>query len=251
MAGMEGVFAVGSVSRRGEPADICCSADYVAAGTPGGQRDSEDQRDLIWGCGGDENYIPFSGGCMASGFGGGVAALVWSRFPGLSNEELRQVLQNTTRSVRGVMPDTDGWEPMLGYGLLDATRAVSLKEDRLCRDVRLRPSSVELLTRREGGYCIRARLRNDGAFDARRAIVVAYNGNPRKPADPGGTVAAPAELLQTRQIGHIVVRVRGLHETAVTIQLTQKPGDAIWFETFCLDRHDAGHVHRVRVGLGK
>ena len=64
-------------------------------------------------------------------------------------------------------------------------------------------------------------------------------------------MAAPAEPLQTRQIGHTVVRVRGLHEIIVEIQLNHKPGDTVWFETFCLDRCDAGHVHRVRVALGK
>ena len=246
-AGMETVFSVGSASRRGEPGDICCSAEYVAAGTPGGQRDSANARDLIWGCGGDENYISFTGGCMASGFGGAAAALVWSRFPRLSNDQLRQVLQNTARAARAVTPNADGWESRLGYGLLDVGRAVELKQGQLCREVRVSPSSVEV-GRRKGLHEVRARVRNHGAFDAARALVVAYNGDPTRPADAGGTVQAPAELLQTRQIGHAMARVRGLHDTEVTIELTEKPGKAIWFETFCLDRQDAGHVHRTRVG---
>jgi len=246
MAGLEGVFAVGSTDRHGAPGDICCSADYVEVGTPGGRRDTDDVRDRIWGCGGDRNYIPFTGGCMASGFGGAVAALVWSRFPGLSVDQLRQVLRNTASPAKGVTPDTDGWEPLLGYGILDAAKAVSLKDETLCRDVRLRPSSVKLV-RRRGRYVVLGRIRNCGAFDAEKAAVVAYNGHPIRPADPKATQEAPGKLLQTRQLGHTLARVRGLRETEVAIELTDKPGSALWFETFCLDRHDAGHVHRTRI----
>ena len=248
MAGLEAVFAVGSANRRGEPGDICCSADYVGAGAPGGERGSGDERDLIWGCGGDENYISFTGGCMASGFGGVVAALVWSRFPGLTNAQLRQVLQNTARAAKGVEADADGWEPRLGYGLLDAGRAVSLGEERLCRDVRLRPSSVEV-ARYRGRYRVKARVKNYGVFDAEQAVVVAYNGDSTRPADPRATMQEPGELLQIRQLGHATVRVRGLREADVMVELTEKPGDALWFESFCLDRHDAGHVHRARVRI--
>lgn len=249
MAGLEGVFAVGSTDRYGAPGDICCSADYVEAGTPGGRRNTDDARDRIWGCGGDRNYIPFTGGCMASGFGGATAALVWSRFSGLSVDQLRQVLRNTARPAKDVTPNADGWEPFLGYGILDAAKAVSLHEDRLCRDVRFRPSTAKVV-RRRGRYVVAAQVRNYGAFDAKQATVVAYNGHPIRPADPDATQETPGELLQTRQIGHTIARVRGLHETDVAIELTEKPGSVLWFETFCLDRHDAGHVHRTRVPTG-
>jgi hypothetical protein len=96
------VFAVGSANRRDEPADICSSADYVEVGAPGGQRHSKNEADRVWGYGGDRNYIPFTGGCMAAGFGSGVAAPVWARFPKLTNEQLRQVLRNKARPARGV-----------------------------------------------------------------------------------------------------------------------------------------------------
>ena len=62
MVGIDAVMAPGSANRHDEPANICCSADYVEVGTPGGQRRTEDPRDSIWGCGGDRNYIPFEGG---------------------------------------------------------------------------------------------------------------------------------------------------------------------------------------------
>lgn len=245
MVGLDAVMAAGSTNCRDEPADICCSADYVEVGTPGGQRHSGDAHDRVWGCGGDRNYIPFTGGCMASGFAGGAAALAWSRFPGLSNDQLRQVLRNTARPAKGVKTDEDGWEPKLGYGILDVVRAVSLREDQFCRDVRLIPSSVRV-TRRKGAYFIEARVENRGVFDAERTIVVAYNGDPIKPVDRRATMQTPAKELQTKQIGHTVVRVRGLHEAPASIELIEKPGSAVWFETFCLDRHDVGRVHRLK-----
>lgn len=246
MAGLEAVFAVGSADRHDAPGDICCSADYVAAGTPGGRRNTETVKDRIWGCGGDKNYIPFTGGCMASGFGGAVAALVWSRFPNLSAEQLRQVLQNTARPAKGVTPNAEGWEPFLGYGILDAAKAVSLSENKLCRNVRLSAATV---VRRQKRYIVEARIKNAGAFDAEKAAVVIYNGHPQKPVDPKATMAAPGKYLQTRQLGHATARVRGFRETAVTIDLTEKPGSVLYAETFCLDRRDAGHVHHTRIDV--
>ena len=245
MCALDTVFAVGSAKRQGEPADICCSADYVAAGAPGGQRHSGNDRDRIWGCGGDGDYIPFTGGCMAAGFAGGVAALVWSRFPRLRNAQLAQVLCNTARPAAGAEPDEDGWEPRLGYGILDAARAVALEPAQMVSDTRLVPSTVRIATRK-GKRFLEALLKNHGALDAARAMVVVYNGDPLKPVEPGATEQAPAEPLQVRQIGHTVTRVRGLHQSPVRIELTETPGRAVWFETFCLDRNDAGLVHRTR-----
>ena len=61
---------------------------------------------------------------------------------------------------------------------------------------------------------------------------------------------ASVSVLRARQLGHAVTRVRGLHETEATVELTRRPEAALWSETFCLDRRDAGHVHRARVRLG-
>ena len=248
LSGLEAVFTVGSTNRSDRPADICCSADYVEAGGPGGERGSEDERDRVWGCGGDGNYIPFTGGCMAAGFGGAVAALVRSGFPQLTNDQLRQVLRNTARPAKGVKPDENGWEPLLGYGILNAAKAVSLKQKQICRDVRLMPRSAKVV-RRRGRHIVEVRVKNLGAFDAEKAIVVAYNGDPGRPAEPKATMANPARILQTKQIGHTVFRVRGLHETTVAVALTEKPGNAVWFETFCLDRRDSGNLQRSKCPL--
>ncbi|MFP4443481.1 MAG: S8 family serine peptidase [Spirochaetia bacterium] len=68
---------------------------------------------------------------MSSGFAGGVTALVWSRFPDRTNREIRQILRNTARKSAG----RDDWDPELGWGVLDAHRAVPLSEDQLCHSL--------------------------------------------------------------------------------------------------------------------
>jgi hypothetical protein len=237
-AAYEGVLAVGSTNRAGEAADICCSADYVEVAAPGGQRGSENPRDRIWGYGGDHNIIPFTGGCMASGFAGGVAGLVWSQFPQLSAEQLRQVLRNTARG--------SDWDDRLGWGILDAGRAASLKPDQLRPRLRIDRKGCGYRLRRRKPL-LRVAVANRGALDIRRAVLVAYDGNPRKPAAPRGTMEKPV-ILKTRQIGHAVTGLRGLSTAELEIELTAPPvGGRIWLEAYIADRHAPADV--VRAGL--
>ena len=243
-AALDSVMAVGSSNRRDEPADICPDADYVEAGAPGGERHSGDPHDLIWGTGGDRDYIPFSGGCMAAGFGGGVAALAWSRFPHLTNAQLRQVLRNTAGG--------DRWNSRLGYGILDAAKACRLTQDQLAQRLDIKRGSFRRLSRKR----MQVTVVNRGAFDVARAMLVAYNADPRKA--PSRT---PAELI-TCQIGHAVAPVRGLGEEVLEITLslnTTCPGvyssarpipavdEPIWLELYSLDRGGSPEVKVCRV----
>ena len=69
--------------------------------------------------------------------------------------------------------------------------------------------------------------------------------------DRRGSFEKPSESLLTKQIGHAIARVRGLHEASISVALVEPPkGDAVWVEAFCLDRHDAGKVHRVKHRIG-
>lgn len=177
------------------------------------------------------------------GFAGGVAALVRSHFPDLSNDQLRQVLRNTARPAPGVTRDARGWDDRLGHGLLDAHRAVTLSKEQLCRDIRLVEPTIKLISR-GGKVVVEAEIENRGAFDSERAIAVVYNGDPARPVAPSATYAKPAGRT-TWQLGHSVVPVPGLHRQTITLELTRK-ADTLWFETFCLDRHDAGKAHHDR-----
>lgn len=239
LAALDSVIAVGSSNRLAEPADICTDADYVEVGAPGGQRHSGNARDLVWGCGGERNYIPFSGGCMACGFAGGVAALAWSRFPHLTNNQLRQVLRNTARGRE--------WNSSLGYGILDAAKACTLKEERLCQDLGVKRGSFRRLSMDR----LRVTVVNRGAFDVKQAMLVAFNGHPRK------APSREAAQLMTCQIGHAIHPVRGLKEQEFEIRLglaSNCPGvfdeakpipaahEPVWLELCSLDRHGSNEA---------
>jgi hypothetical protein len=155
--------------------------------------------------------------------------------------------RNTARPARGVQTNRTRWESRLDYGILDASRAVAVKEGQLPRDVRVINSSVRVV-KRSGRCWVEARLQNHGAFDAERVMVVVHNGDPAKPADRAGAIERPARELQTRQLGDAIVRVRGFQETPVRLELGA-PATRLWWETDCLDRHDPGGVHRCVTAL--
>ncbi len=249
-AAWETLCAVGSLDRHDRPADITNSADYVEFAAPGGARGTNDPAESVWGCAAEDGYCAFQGGCMASGFAGGTAALIWSHFPDLTNDQLRQILRNTARQADGIEPDQNGWDNQTGFGILDAQAAVSLAADQLTRRVEWADPKATV-TEDNGTWKLTGRLANRGVFDANQAIAVVYNGNPRKPASPAATVESPGPSLQVRQIGHVITPVRGLHETAITIELTEPPGESLWVETYSLDRHDPGHLHRTEVTLSQ
>lgn len=250
-AALESVVAVGSTNRTEEAADICCSSDYVEVAAPGGQRESDDDRDRIWGYGGDNNIIPFTGGCMACGFAAGVAGLVWSRYPYLTNDQVRQVLRNTARG--------NGWNDYLGWGILDAARAVSMQEDQLSGRLRVdrRGCSYRPADSGCGKPVLRVALSNVGAVDVRRAVVVVYDGDPRKPAAPSGSIESPI-ILKTRQVGHVVTGLRGLDRVELDIELAAgstssadlSAGSArqrVWIEAYIADRHGPDEVVRTSI----
>lgn len=234
---LDTVIAVGSSNARGRAADICASADYVEVAAPAGERSSQHEEDYVWCTGGDNDYIPFTGGCMAAGFGGGVGALAMSRYPNLSNDQLRQLLRNTARGKR--------WNPLLGWGILDAARAVSLHPDALGGHLGIRDSECRLNERR-GRLVLSVVVENRGVFDVERAMVVAFNGDPREPAAPEGTLEKPV-ILVTRQIGHAIGFVRGLQTARFALELEEKPQCDVWVQACVLDRHGSEQVNTVRV----
>jgi subtilisin family serine protease len=61
----------------------------------------------------------FSGTSMASPHATGVAALVLSKNPGLSPDQVRLILRESSNDL-GV----PGWDPLFGYGRVNARRAV-------------------------------------------------------------------------------------------------------------------------------
>ncbi len=243
-AGLDAVIAVGSSNRQNQPADIAASADYTEVAAPSGERNSRDkQNEYIWSTGGRNDFISMTGGCMSSGFAGGVAALVWSRFPELTNREVRQILRNTAQ--KSAFPDD--WDPELGYGILDAHRAVSLREDQLCQNLE---TGTEAFLERgpSDDFILKLEAANRGVYDVDKALVTLFNGDPRLPASPEGTRENPV-LLKTRQLGHRIVRVRGLRTRTVSVRLKEKPRAGLWVQAASLDLHGGGETltRRIRI----
>ena len=240
-AALDSVMAIGSSNRAGKAADICCSADYVEVAAPSGQRDADDEVEYVWSTGGGEGYTSSTGGCMAAGFGGGVAALVCSRFPDLSNEQVRQILRNTAGN--------DTWDDKLGWGILDAAKAVALKPETLSQKLRIDARMWELRAVR-GKPVLKVMVQNRGAFDVERALLVAFSGDPRKAAAPRASMEKP-QILITRQTGHAIGAVRGLHEAEFVMGLTGVPQGDVWLQVCVLDRHGSGDVDTVKIAAGE
>lgn len=235
--GLESIIAVGSSNRRGEAADVCCSADYVEVAAPGGQQSATDPRGHIWCTGGHRDFVRFDGGCMAAGFAAGVAALVVSRYPDLSNTQVRQILRNTAGNRV--------WDPRLGWGILNAAKAVSLRSEDLAQRLRVIPSSCRLV-RRSGHLVAQIDVENRGVFDVQRALLVAFNGNPLVAAAPEGTRTKPV-LLVTKQLGHAMQPVRGLERRRFELELVEKPARSLWLQLCSLDRHGSPEIETLTV----
>jgi len=237
-AGLDSVFAVGSTNRHGRAANIAASADYAEAATPGGERHTDDPTDSIWGTGGDHDYIPFQGGCMASAFGGGVAALAFSQYPHLSNREIREILRNTSQGT--------GWDPLLGHGIFDAYRAVSLAPEELSPGLRIDREASQV--RRENGRLVaEIVVENTGVYDVSRMLTVAFNGDPKTAADSGGT-REEANILIRRQIGHCLAAATGLGRVHVSLELdSDAQTDEVWVQVNPLDLGMAGVYDSARI----
>ena len=65
------------------------------------------------------NYAKWNGTSMATPHVSGVAALVWSKTPGLTNQQVRNILKNTADDL-----GTPGWDKYYGYGRVDAKEYV-------------------------------------------------------------------------------------------------------------------------------
>ncbi len=65
-------------------------------------------------------YTTMSGTSMACPHVSGVAALILAVHPSYSNDQVRQLLQNTAEDL-----GASGWDPYYGYGLVDAEAAVA------------------------------------------------------------------------------------------------------------------------------
>lgn len=70
--------------------------------------------------------LNFGGTSAATPLAAGIAALMLSRNPGLTAEEIRSVLHHSCDKIGGVTYAEDGTHPMYGHGRVNAARAVDM-----------------------------------------------------------------------------------------------------------------------------
>jgi subtilisin family serine protease len=106
-----GVLSVGAVNADGAPATFSSGNLSVQVAAPGVEVPAE---------GRDGNYWLVSGTSPACALVAGVAALIKSKYPGLSPVLVDQALTSTARHS----PGTSGYNPKTGFGTVDAANAL-------------------------------------------------------------------------------------------------------------------------------
>ncbi|MCW5850538.1 MAG: S8 family serine peptidase, partial [Anaerolineae bacterium] len=116
-------IAVGATDRndyRASPFDWGGGSNY------GSHIDVVAPGNLIYSTGLNDSYLYGSGTSMAAPQVSALAALILAVAPNLSNEEVRQVIRQTARDGVGRPgEDLPGWDPYMGYGRIDAARALA------------------------------------------------------------------------------------------------------------------------------
>ncbi|MBO8171317.1 MAG: peptidase S8 [Bacillaceae bacterium] len=106
------VLAVGAVNYLSQRANFSNYGDYLDVVAPGVDIPSTYIND---------QYASLSGTSMASPHVAGLAALIRSRAPNLSNQEVMDIIRDTATDLGSV-----GKDPYYGYGLIDGYKALNL-----------------------------------------------------------------------------------------------------------------------------
>jgi membrane-anchored mycosin MYCP len=118
------VLTVGSVDREGRPSAFSMAGPWLDVAAPGEQlvsldSDGEGLVDAAPESPESPDVKPLSGTSYAAPVVAGIAALIRSRSPELT---ARQVMH---RIIDTSIEPTAGWDPLVGYGVVDALAAVS------------------------------------------------------------------------------------------------------------------------------
>jgi len=104
------VIAVSSVTASDQRSSFSSYGDFVDLAAPGSR---------VMSCIPGSNYGVMSGTSMASPHVAGLAALIRSRNPTLTNGEVRQILESTADDL-----GTAGWDRFYGHGRINGRRAL-------------------------------------------------------------------------------------------------------------------------------
>ena len=115
------VLTVGSVAPDGAPSEFSLAGPWVDVAAPGERVVSldSDGEGLVDTMPTTTDEKPIAGTSYAAPVVAGVAALVRARDPQLTARQVMQRIEDTARQPAG------GWDPVLGYGVVDVLAAVS------------------------------------------------------------------------------------------------------------------------------
>jgi len=109
-ASYEEVIAVTATDEFDKPAEFTNFGDWIECAAPG---------DKIWSTYRNGTYALLSGTSMSTPHVAGVAALIWSKFPNLTRDQIRSQLRFTAQDLGAL-----GFDEYFGYGRVNARRAV-------------------------------------------------------------------------------------------------------------------------------
>ncbi len=125
-AALDHVMAVGAVGDQDEHAYYSNTGSYLDVAAPGGNPSSSYDSDpnhwissTYWR-GSGYSYAMVVGTSQASPHVAGLAALIWSVNPSLTNDEVQSIIETTAVDL-----GTAGWDETYGWGRVDAAAAVS------------------------------------------------------------------------------------------------------------------------------
>ena len=116
-AGYNGVIAVAATDQNDLDADFSNYGDFVDISAPGVNILSTTPTYSVNGV--PLNYGYGDGTSMATPFVAGLAGLLFSANPSLSNPQVEQLIYSNAKDI-----DTPGWDPYTGWGRIDAYRTL-------------------------------------------------------------------------------------------------------------------------------
>ena len=115
----------------------------------------------------DDTYTTMSGTSMACPYVAGVAGLIWSRFPTMTNDQVRAQLQNTTDDI-----GDPGFDIYYGWGRVNARWAVDHTSP--TRDLRLWGMDAPKVLKPGTAVSVKATVLNFGQTEERLVTVIFF-----------------------------------------------------------------------------
>ena len=84
-------------------------------------------------CGGNDGYRSWSGTSFAAPQVAGLAALLLSKFPCLTNQEVRQIIESSATKLPSYHTASILWHQQVGYGLINVKAALETPPSHKCR----------------------------------------------------------------------------------------------------------------------